>query len=102
MFKGGELETAMYKSMFTINTIEFQSFTIYHLALWKQIQKWVYFNILFEYLPLIVFFINMFIYFGDLFKILLPLAISITLLNIYYLYLVWEDIQNDLNRIVDF
>ena len=27
---------------------------------------------------------------------------SITLSNIYYLYLVWEDIENDLNRIMDF
>ena len=37
-----------------------------------------------------------------MFKILLPLAFSITLPNIYFLYLVWEDIENDLNRIVDF
>ena len=40
--------------------------------------------------------------FGDLFKILLRLAFSITLSNIYYLYLVWEDIENYLNRIVAF
>ena len=40
--------------------------------------------------------------FGDLFKILLPLFFSITLLNSYYIYFVWEDIENDLNRIVDF
>ena len=32
------------------------------------------------------FFIYMFIYFGDLFKILFPLAFSVTLLNIYYLW----------------
>ena len=40
--------------------------------------------------------------FGDLFKILLPLVFSITLSNSYYIYFVWEDIENDLNRIVDF
>ena len=40
--------------------------------------------------------------FGDLFKILLPLVFSITLLNSYYIYFIWEDIENDLNRIVDF
>ena len=40
--------------------------------------------------------------FRDLFKILLHLDISITLSNIYYLCLVWEDIENNLNRIVDF
>ena len=40
--------------------------------------------------------------FGNLFKILLPLDFSITLLNSYYFYLVWGDIVNDLNRIVDF
>ena len=40
--------------------------------------------------------------FGDLFKTLLPLAFSITLSNSYYLYLVWKDIENDLNRMVDF
>ena len=40
--------------------------------------------------------------FGDLFKILLPLVFSITLLNSYYNYFIWEDIENDLNRIVDF
>ena len=37
-------------------------FTIYHLPSQKQIKKWVYLNILFLYVPLIVFFIYMFIY----------------------------------------
>ena len=40
--------------------------------------------------------------FGDLFKILLPLVFSITLLNSYYIYFIWEDIENDFNRIADF
>ena len=34
----------------------------YHLPSQKQIKKWVYLNILFSYVPLIVFFIYMFIY----------------------------------------
>ena len=57
---------------------------------------------LFVYVPLIVFFIDMFIYFGDLFKIILHLSFCINLWNIYNLHLVWEDIENHLNRIVDF
>ena len=40
--------------------------------------------------------------FGDLFKNLLPLVFSIILLNSYYIYFIWEDIENDLNMIVDF
>ena len=39
---------------------------------------------------------------GDLFKILLPLFFSLTLLNSYYIYFIWEDKENDLNRIVGF
>ena len=56
------LTVASYTRTVTINTIEFLSFTIYHLPSWKQIKKWVYLNILFSYVPLIVFFIYMFIY----------------------------------------
>ena len=57
------LTLASIQELFNINTIEFQSFTICHLHSQKQNQKWVYFNILLVYLPLIVFFIYMFIYF---------------------------------------
>ena len=39
---------------------------------------------------------------GDLFKILLPLVFALTLSNSDYIYFIWEDIENDLNRIVDF
>ena len=39
------LTLALTQEPFTINTIEFQSFTICHLPSWKQIKKWVYFNI---------------------------------------------------------
>ena len=83
-----------------MNTIEFQSFTICLHG--NKLKKWVYFNILFAYLPLIVFLSICLYIFGDLFKIILPLAFCITLWNIYYLHLVWEDIENDLNRIADF
>ena len=40
--------------------------------------------------------------FGDLSKIILHLTFCIALWDIYYVHLVWEDIENDLNRIVDF
>ena len=90
------------QELFTINIIEFQSFTICHLPSWKQIPKWVYFNILYAHLPLIVFFIIYLYISGDLFKIILPLVFAVTLLNSYYIYFIWEDIENALNRIVDF
>ena len=52
--------------------------------------------------PLIVF-LSIYLYiFGDLFKIILRMSFCITLWNIYYMHLVWEDIENDLNRITDF
>ena len=61
----------------------------------------VYFNILFAYLQL-VFFIYMFIFnFADLFKILLPLLFSVTLLTIYF-YLFFKDIEDDINNLCDF
>ena len=37
-----------------------------------------------------------------MFKIILHLSFCIALWDIYYVHLVWEDIENDLNRIVDF
>ena len=90
------------QELFTINTIEFQSFTIYHLPSQKQIKKWVYLNILFAYVLLIAFLSICLYIFGDLFKIILCLSFCLALLDIYYVHLVWEDIENDLNRIVDF
>ena len=90
------------QELFTINTIEFQSFTIYHLPSWKQIQKWVYFNILFVYVPLIVFLSICLYILGDLFKVSLHLSFCIALQDIYYMHLVWKGIENDLSRILDF
>ena len=40
--------------------------------------------------------------FGDLFKIILHLSFCIALWDIYYMHLAWEDMENDLNRIVGF
>ena len=40
--------------------------------------------------------------YGDLFKVICPLSFCIALWDIYYMHLVWEDIENDLNRIMDF
>ena len=76
----------------------------YHLpfVFMEKIQKWVYLNILFSYVPLIAFFIYMLYIYGDLFKVILPLSFCIALKDIYYVHLVWEDIENDLNRIMDF
>ena len=38
--------------------------------------------------------------YGDLFKVILTLYFC-ALWDIYYMHLVWEDIENDLNRIMD-
>ena len=54
------------------------------------------------YVPLIVFLSICIYIFGDLFKIILHLSFCIALWDIYYVHLVWEDIENDLNGITDF
>ena len=79
--------------MFTRNTIEFQSFTIYHLPSQKQIQKWVYLSILFSYDPIIVFLSICLYIFGDLLKVILPVSFCVALSDIYYMHLFWEDIK---------
>ena len=75
----------------------------YHLpfAFMETNLKWVYLNILFFYVTLIVFFYLYVYIFGDLFKVILPLSFCIALWDIYYMHLVWEDIENDLNMITD-
>ena len=40
--------------------------------------------------------------FGDSFKMILPLYFCIALWDIYYMYLFFQDMEDDLNRIVDF
>ena len=49
------------------------------------------------------FFLSICLYiFRDLFKVILHLSFLIALWDIYYVHLVWKDIENDLNRITDF
>ena len=72
----------------------------YHLPSRKQIQKWVYLNI---FLCVFHCFLSICLYiFGDLFTIILHLSFCKALWDICYMHFVWEDIENDLNRIVDF
>ena len=96
------LTVACHTRTIYYKTIKFQYFLIYHLHSWKQIKKWVYLNILFSYVPLIVF-LSIYLYiYGDLFKVILPLSFCIALWNIYYVHLFFQDMKDDLNRIVYF
>ena len=48
-------------------------------------------------------FLSMCIYiFGNLSKMILPLSFCIALWDIYYVHLFFQDIKDDVNRIVDF
>ena len=50
-----------------------------------------------------LFFLSKYLYiFRDLSKIILHLSFCIALWDIYYMHFIWEDIENDLIRIVDF
>ena len=70
---------------------------------WKQIKKWVYLNILFSCVPLIVFFLFIcLLIFGDLSKLILPLSICIALWDFYYMHLFFQDMKDDFNRLSDF
>ena len=40
--------------------------------------------------------------FGDLSKMILPLSLCIALWDFYYMHLFFQDMKDDLNRIVDF
>ena len=40
--------------------------------------------------------------FGDLSKLILPLSFCIALWDFYYVHLFFQDMKDDLNRIVDF
>ena len=76
---------------------------IYHLPSWKQIRKSVYLNILFSCVPLIVFFLFIcLLIFGDLTKLILPLSVCVALWDFYYMYLFFQDMEDDFNRLVDF
>ena len=40
--------------------------------------------------------------FGDLSKLILPLSVCVALWNFYYMYLFFQDMNDDFNRLVDF
>ena len=51
-------------------------------------------NCLFLFICLLIF--------GDLTKLILPLSICVTLWDFYYMYLFFQDMEDDFNRLVDF
>ena len=40
--------------------------------------------------------------FGDLTKLILPLSVCVALWDFYYMYLFFQDMEDDFNRLVDF
>ena len=40
--------------------------------------------------------------FGDLTNLILPLSVSVALWDFYYMYLFFQDMEDDFNRLVDF
>ena len=40
--------------------------------------------------------------FGDLTKLILPLSVCVALWDFYYMYLFFQDVDDDFNRLVDF
>ena len=51
-------------------------------------------NCLFLFICLLIF--------GDLSKLILPLSICVALWDFYYMYLIFQDTEDDFNRLVDF
>ena len=51
-------------------------------------------NCLFLFICLLIF--------GDLTKLILPLSICVALWDFYYMYLFFQDMADDFNRLVDF
>ena len=51
-------------------------------------------NCLFLFICLLIF--------GDLTKLILPLSICLALWDFYYMYLFFQDMEDDFNRLVDF
>ena len=51
-------------------------------------------NCLFLFICLLIF--------GDLTKLILPLSVCVALWDFYYMYLFFQDMEDDLNRLVDF
>ena len=51
-------------------------------------------NCLFLFIYLLIF--------GDLTKLILPLFVCVALWDFYYMYLFFQDMEDDFNRLVDF
>ena len=51
-------------------------------------------NCLFLFICLLIF--------GDLTKLILPLSVCVALWDFYYMYLLFQDMEDDNNRLVDF
>ena len=51
-------------------------------------------NCLFLFICLLIF--------GDLTKLILPLSVCVALCDFYYMYLFFQDMEDDFNRLVDF
>ena len=51
-------------------------------------------NCLFLFICLLIF--------GDLTKLILPLSVFVALWDFYYMYLFFQDMEDDFNRLVDF
>ena len=51
-------------------------------------------NCLFLFICLLIF--------GDLTKLILPLSVYVALWDFYYMYLFFQDMEDDFNRLVDF
>ena len=51
-------------------------------------------NCLFLFICLLIF--------GDLTKLILPLSVCVALWDFYYMYLFFQDMEDDFNRLVDF
>ena len=51
-------------------------------------------NCLFLFICLLIF--------GDLTKLILPLSICVALWDFYYMYLFFQDVEDDFDRLVDF
>ena len=51
-------------------------------------------NCLFLFICLLIF--------GDLTKLILPLSVCVALWDFYYMYLFFQDMKDDFNRLVDF
>ena len=75
---------------------------LYHLPSWKQIRKWVYLNIVFMCSINCLFLFICLLIFGDLTKLILPLSFCVALWDFYYMYLCFQDMEDDFNRLVDF